>query len=90
MFVRIQYLTRDGAGDPTFDSYVAAMGECTIDEAILQLLRDGFTRFNTERTPCDEEECIMPGAIMSVTPCDERGYTKHDYAEVQRKSKERQ
>jgi site-specific recombinase XerD len=47
-------------------------------------------RFNTERTPCDEEERIMPAAIMSVAPCDERGYTKHDYAEVQRKSKERQ
>ena len=87
MYLNIEYLRRNGVGDPTFDSYVMET-ELYMPEAVAAVLECGFRRVNTENTSYDEEQWITPGAIMSITPCDERGYSKHFKAEVERLKKE--
>ena len=78
MFVRIRFITHDGNMNPTLDSYVMkeSLHSC-IDEGYLRYLTtNGFTRVGRG----DPEERIMPGAIISVTPCNKRGYSVWDLA----------
>ena len=90
MYLSIQYLRHNGLGVPAFDSYVIEMPSdlFTLELAVAAILKHGFRRLNTEHTSYDEQQWITPGAIMSITPCDERGYSDHFKAEVERQRKE--
>jgi hypothetical protein len=77
-YVRVRYLKSDGHNAPMFDSCVLAPATHDLAGTVRCLLESGFTvPAAPDRSP-DEEEIIMPGAIMSVTPCNERGWSKHD------------
>ena len=78
-YVRIRYLTHGGTGMPLFDSYVLACQDTQTFQHTLDSLRSfGFSMEASRSRFPDPEERIMPGAIMSVTPCNERGWSDHD------------
>jgi hypothetical protein len=89
MHVRIRYANRDGNGRPVFDSYVKEYDDSMgVQGALRNLMAEGFTRKASENYWPDEEEVIAPSAILSVTPCNERGYTKHFLAQMKKRQEQ--
>ena len=82
-YIRVRYLRSDGRNAPTFDSCVLSLSSIGQDTyyapSIVGLfLTHGFAVPTTPHRSPDPEEIIMPAAIMSVTPCDERGWSNYD------------
>jgi hypothetical protein len=96
-YLRIRYLRANGFHAAVFDSYVLLLDPVnrsdsvswTASEAIRALLKQGFRRVSKQGdgTNYDPDELISPGAIMSITLCDERGYSKHDLEEQSKKKR---
>ena len=84
-YIRVRYLRPDGSNAPTFDSCVINQPQDNFIDAVDVILKRGFFIPSTPSRYPDPQECsqdrerlITPGAIMSVTLCDERGWSKHD------------
>lgn len=81
MHVNIRFLTRSGMGEPIFTSYVKEVQGDFADFVPL-LFKFGFKRQTSKNLFPDEEEVVAPGAIMSVVPCNERGWSRHDLEQL--------
>jgi hypothetical protein len=90
-YLRIRYLRANGFQAAVFDSYVLKVVRdgWSDSDATHALMKQGFRRVSEAgdgtRRDYDEEELICPGAIMSITPCDERGYSQHDLEQQKKK-----